>query len=257
LEPSSGASVLIPVLGLAAKMRQKFMLIACLNDIGTSGQKELPKNIARHLRFFAYPEPDYDDIVANCKSIASIELGHSESDSSIDDALAERIAVFMHTRNEAIKRREPPPLQLPIWSMRDVRKLFQRVSVVQLEGNASKNLTIPHHILCFVMSSVSLDSRLIFLKEILELLQHPFTLSDECCQALRESFFAVPQIEVETGISYLMKRNAGIMISRPYSRLLSMPMELWSLWDEAFLLLLAHHKELLFFGGGSSFKASW
>jgi hypothetical protein len=53
------------------------MFIACQNDVRTVGRKALPSNIAKRLRVFVYPRPEFDDLVANCKEIASSELRSS------------------------------------------------------------------------------------------------------------------------------------------------------------------------------------
>jgi midasin (ATPase involved in ribosome maturation) len=114
LEPSSGSSVLIPGIGDSVQLNPKFMFISCQNDVRTIGRKVLPANIAKRLRFFEYPRPDPDDLIANCKEMAVSELRSAHGRMTIDPVIAERIARFMTELNE----RELPTLAL--WSMRDV-----------------------------------------------------------------------------------------------------------------------------------------
>jgi MoxR-like ATPase len=124
LEPSTGGNVLIPGLGDSVKFHDRFMFIACQNDVKTVGRKALPQNIAKRLRFFDYPRPSCQDLILSCQSIAETELSATPGKVAVDSAIAEAIATFMHRLNE----KEFPYLAL--WSMRDVRKLFRRIGLM-------------------------------------------------------------------------------------------------------------------------------
>jgi hypothetical protein len=157
----------------------------------------------------------------------------------VDPVVTGWIANFMHDLNESAFPSLAP------WSMRDVRKLFQQIDAMQERFLDFQNMTIPHQIMYYVVSGVPFDLKTNVLKKMLTLIQRSFKMKDIDIHDLENFFRAIPTRDNDENRTYLMKRKCGIRISTTYAKLLSIAMELHSVWDANFNIALAHHKEPL------------
>jgi hypothetical protein len=248
LEPSIGSSVLIPGIRDSVRLNDKFMFIACQNDVRTVGRKALPQNIAKRLRVFVYPRPEFNDLVANCKEIAISELRSSHHRLQMDPIIAEQIAAFV----DQLNKKELPSVAL--WSMRDVRWLFGRLGTMQLNELDYQNMTVAHHIIYFIMGCMPLEFADSVLNPVLNLVKDCLKLGSGQVEGLEAPFRAKPDLKTDVNCVYVMKGAAGIRITPSLAHLLQMLVELPSIWNAIFYLILSHRKKSLLLADCSSFK---
>ncbi|KAK8886006.1 hypothetical protein M9Y10_041465 [Tritrichomonas musculus] len=247
LENSSGLKTLIPGLGKSIKFHKKFLFIACQNDIKTAGRKMLPPNIAKKLRMFEYPSPTLNDLITNCRIISKSELLYSDDSISLYDA--ERMATFI---NEINKSKIP---FISKWSMRDVRKLFRRISDSLINPRKYLNFSIVYHIIFFIMSAIPEEVSKQIFDEIMKLITKCFGISPEENKRIEECYYMHPTRKDVDGIVYLQKGDIAVQVPKYITELkIFGEINLHSLWNTLFKILITHYKEPILISGNSGFK---
>jgi hypothetical protein len=139
------------------------MLIACQNDTRAAGQKSLPINVTKGLRIFEYTMPSQVDVEIYCNEILDHEFLF-ESRLQSGSIIPKQIASFMCELNQlSISQIEP-------WSMRDLRKLFNRISHSEQNPESYINFSILCLFFYLVMSQVPPEHQDDIFEKIIQLL---------------------------------------------------------------------------------------
>ena len=189
LEPSDEKSIfLIPDTGKKIKRKKTFFFIACQNDLSTSGRRRLPDIIQKRLRVFEYPCPKIKDLQSCIEEMTKYEKIEGTK-FSIDIQFPSKIANFMFYLNEA----NIP--EIGKWSMRNIRKLYRRLTRQQIDDTSYHNITIEHQIVFFIIGSVpgGVEEKLIIFDKIAIILKKTFNLSDELYKKIRNCIESKPR----------------------------------------------------------------
>lgn len=148
LEPADEKSMFsVPDTGKKIERKKSFFFIACQNDLSTAGRKKLPEIIQKRLITFEYPSPMIKDLKNSIEEMTRFEkIEGSKFELYVD--FPSRIANFMFNLNE---------INIPEvgkWSMRNIRKLYRRITRQQINDTSYFNITIEHQIVFYILGSV-------------------------------------------------------------------------------------------------------
>jgi len=233
-----GTRILIPGISESVDYNKNFFFIACQNDLSTAARKRHPETIAKRIRLFEYPMPEAADIKASCEEIIINEL---IQDSSISSTFSKQISDFMYKINI-----ENFP-DIGIWSMRNIRKLFRRISNQQIKKDDYKKIIPEIQILIYILGGVQPERRKGVFLQLYPIITECFNLDDDKKNILNS--FNEGEIRVEEG--FLYKGVCGIKIPDIYN---SISYELKSIWESIFYTLFCHFKEPILYCGESGNK---
>ena len=270
LEPSDENSIfLVPDTGKKIKRKNSFFFIACQNDLSTSGRKKLPEVIQKRLRIFEYPSPVIKDLQNSIEEMIRFEkINESKFQLYID--FPYKIANFMYKLNE---QNYP---EIGKWSMRNIRKLYRRLTKQQIDDSSYYNITIEHQIVFYILGSIpgGVDEKLSVFDKIVEILKSTFDLKDELKNKIRNCIEGKPRIieindkkflvkgDSETTLKNKIKTEklksfthiigeAGILLDKPIND----KIDLSSYYETLFYILFSHYKEPLLLCGPSGYKS--
>ena len=270
LEPADENSIfLVPDTGKKIIRKKTFFFIACQNDLSTAGRKKLPEIIQKRLRTFEYPSPMVKDLQNSIEQMTRFEkIEGSKFELYID--FPSRIANFMFNLNEA----NIP--EVGKWSMRNIRKLYRRLTKQQINDTSYFNITIEHQIVFYILGSVpgGVEEKLIVYDKIAELLRKTFDLKDELYEKIKNCIESKPRIIEINKKKFLVKGDskkslenkekieklkgttyaigeAGIALDHPIED----KIDLSSLYETLFYVLFSHYKEPLLLCGPSGYKS--
>jgi len=167
-----GTRVLIPGISESVDYNKNFFFIACQNDLSTAARKRHPETIAKRIRLFEYPMPEAADIKASCEEIIINEL-NQDGDGSISSTFSKQISDFMYKINI-----ENFP-DIGIWSMRNIRKLFRRISNQQIKKDDYKNIIPEIQILIYILGGVQPERRKGVFLQLYPIITECFNLDEE------------------------------------------------------------------------------
>ena len=237
-----GTRVLIPGISESVDYNKNFFFIACQNDLSTAARKRHPETIAKRIRLFEYPMPEAADIKASCEEIIINEL-NQDGDGSISSTFSKQISDFMYKINI-----ENFP-DIGIWSMRNIRKLFRRISNQQIKKEDYKNVIPEIQIVIYILGGVLPERRKGVFLQLYPIITECFNLDDEKKNILNS--FNEGEIRVDEETGFLFKGICGIKIPDKYK---SISYELKSIWETIFYTLFCHFKEPILYCGESGNK---
>ena len=270
LEPSEENSMLLATdLGKKIKRKNSFFFIACQNDLSTSGRRKLPKIIEKRLRTFEYPSPMIKDLQSSIEEMIRFEkINDTKFNTHPDFPL--KIANFTLKLNE---------LKIPEigkWSMRDIRKLYRRLTKQQIENSSYFNITIEHQIIFYILGSISgqVEDKLLIYDKISEIMKNTLDLKEELNLKIRNCIECKPRIIEMNEKKFLVKGDsqktledkkkneklkkftnaigeAGILLDINIKD----KIDLSSLYETLFYISFSHYKEPLLLCGPSGYKS--
>ena len=270
LEPADVNLIfLVPDTGKKIKRNKSFFFIACQNDLSTSGRRKLPEIIQKRLRTFEYPSPMIKDLQSSIEQMIEFEkIKDSKFELYID--FHSKIAKFMYILNEA----NIP--EVDKWSMRNIRKLYRRLTRQQIDNTSFFNITIEHQIVFYILGSVpgGVNEKLIVYDKISEILKKTFDLNEELYKKIRNCIESKPRIVNINDKKFLVKGDsieslknkekieklknftyavgeAGIILDKPILD----KIDLSSFYESLFYVLFSHYKEPLLLCGPSGYKS--
>ena len=270
LEPSDDNSMfLVPDTGKKIKRKNSFFFIACQNDLSTSGRRKLPEIIQKRLRIFEYPSPMIKDLQSSIEEMTRFEKVVGSKFSLYVD-FASRIANFMFKLNEA----NYP--EIGKWSMRNIRKLYRRLTKQQINDSSYYNITIEHQIVFYILGTIpgGVVEKLSVYDKISGILKSTFDLKEELDNKIRNCLECKPRIIEINKKKFLVKGDsektlqdreksdkmeifthsvgeAGILLDKPIED----KIDLSSLYETLFYILFSHYKEPLLLCGPSGYKS--
>ena len=270
LEPSDENSMfLVPDTGKKIKRNNSFFFIACQNDLSTSGRRKLPPIIQKRLRTFEYPSPMIKDLQSSIEEMTRFEKIEGAKFKLYID-FPSRIANFMFKLNEA----NFP--EIGKWSMRNIRKLYRRLTRQQINDSSFYNITIEHQIVFYILGTIPgrVEDKLLVYDKIAEILRSTFDLKEELSDKIRNCIESKPRIIEINEKKFLVKGDsqktledkekdkkikefthatgeAGILLDK----LIEDKIELSSLYETLFYILFSHYKEPLLLCGPSGYKS--
>ena len=270
LEPADENSIfLVPDTGKKIERKKSFFFIACQNDLSTSGRKKLPEIIQKRLRTFEYPSPMIKDLQNSIEEMIKFEkIKDSKFELYID--FPSRIANFMYQLNEA----NIP--EIGKWSMRNIRKLYRRITKQQIDDSSYFNITVEHQIVFYILGTIpgGKEEKLIAYEKVADLLKKTFDLKDELYEKIKNCIESNPRIIEINKKKFLVKGDsleslkekekndklksytnaageAGILLDKPIED----KIDLSSLYETLFYILFSHYKEPLLLCGPSGYKS--
>jgi energy-coupling factor transporter ATP-binding protein EcfA2 len=237
-----GTRVLIPGISESVDYNKNFFFIACQNDLSTAARKRHPETIAKRIRLFEYPMPEAADIKASCEEIIINEL-NQDAGGSISATFSKQISDFMYKINI-----ENFP-DIGIWSMRNIRKLFRRISNQQIKQEEYINIIPEIQILIYILGGVQPERRKGVFLQLYPIITECFNLEEEKKNILNS--FNEGEIRVDEKTGFLYKGICGIKIPDGYK---SISYDLKSLWESIFYTLFCHFKEPILYCGESGNK---
>ena len=264
----------VPDTGERKKRKNSFFFIVCQNDLSTSGRRKLPDIIQKRLRIFEYPTPNVIDLENSIEEMIKFEKS-PDSKLKLYINFPYRIANFMLKLNEINIK------EIGKWSMRNIRKLFRRITRQQQINESSYfNITIEHQIVFYILASIpgGIEKKLEIFDKISEILKETFDLDDNlrdkiknCIESKpriikkiidgREKIFLVKGDSEET--LKLKKQNnkikkytdavgeAGILLEKEIKD----SIEISSIYESLFYVLFSHYKEPILLCGPSGYKS--
>ena len=173
---SQSSNVLIPGINKTIKYHKDCFIIICQNDSKTKGRKMLPNSIKKKIKIFEYPQPTIIDINHLSENIIEKEICDN---SDKNKNLAAKLSRFMISLNE----KDVP--EIGSWSMRDIRKIFRRISLQMIKSSDYKNIKEIHQILIYILGGVPKNKVLNVFDEIMPLMKDPFMLEEKDIKELR------------------------------------------------------------------------
>ena len=162
------------------------------------------------------------------------------------------------------------------WSMRNIRKLFRRITKQQINDSSYFNVTVEHQIVFYILGNIQggVEEKLIVYEKIEELLRKTFYLKNELYEKIKNCIESKPRIIEINKKKFLVKGDseeslknkektekiksytnavgeAGILLDKP----LEDKIELSSLYETLFYVLFSHYKEPLLLCGPSGYKS--
>ncbi len=269
LEPADeDYNFLVPDTGKKIKRKNTFFCIACQNDLSTSGRKKLPELIEKRLRIFEYPSPLVKDLQSSIDEMLKFEKIEDTAFKVYVD-FSSKISNFMYLLNEA------NILEVGKWSMRNIRKLYRRITKQQINDSSYHNITIEHQIVFYILGSVpgGIEEKLVIYDKISEILFQTFNMSDELYKKIRNCIEGKPRIIEKEGKKFLVKGDsketlemrekneklkeythaigeAGILLDKKDVDKINF----FSLYETLFYILFSDYKEPLLLCGRSGCK---
>ena len=211
--------ILIQGISESLDYNKNFFFIACQNDLSTAARKRLPETIAKRIRLFEYPMLEAADIKASCEEIIINEL-NQDADGSISSTFSKQISDFMYKINiENIPN-------IGIWSMRNIRKLFRRISNQQIKKDDYKNIIPEIQIIIYILGGVQPERRKGVFLQLYPIITECFNLDEDKKKILNS--FNEGEIRVDEKTGFLFKGVCGIKIPDKYK---SISYELKSIWE--------------------------
>ena len=270
LEPSEeNSTFLVTDIGKKITRKDSFFFIACQNDLSTSGRRKLPKIIQKRLRTFEYPSPMIKDLQSSIEEMTRFEK-KNDSEFNINEDFPLKIANFMFKLNE---------LNIPEigkWSMRDIRKLYRRLTKQQIKGPSYFNITIEHQIIFYILGSIAgrIEEKLLIYDKICETLKSTFDVNEELINKIRNCIESKPRMIEIKKKKFLVKGDsqktledkkkneklkkftnaigeAGILLDINIED----KIDLSSLYETLFYILFSDYKEPLLLCGPSGYKS--
>ena len=272
LEPSDEDSIfLVPDTGKKIKKKNSFFFIACQNDVSTSGRRKLPKIIQKRLRNFEYPLPMIKDLQNSIEEMTRFEI-NKEAKFKLYFDFPSRIANFMYQLNKA----NFP--EIGKWSMRNIRKLYRRITNQQISDSSYLNITIEHQIVFYILGSVpgGVEEKLLVYDKIAKILQSTFDLKEELYNKIRNCIESKPRILEINKKKFLVKGDSQKTLEdkekkeklKPFTHAIGeagilldsfiedkIKIDLSSLCETFFYILFSHYKEPLLLCGPSGYKS--
>ena len=171
------SKILIPGINQTIPYHKNSFIIICQNDSRTKGRKMLPNSIKKKIKIFEYPQPTYIDIARLSESIIENEIGDNFK---LNKNLAEKLSKLMISLNEKYIP------EVGSWSMRDIRKIFRRISHQTNFPNDYKNIKEIHQILIYILGGVPKNKVLNIFEEVILLMKSPFILEEKEINDLRK-----------------------------------------------------------------------
>ena len=270
LEPADDNSIfLIPDTGKKIERKKSFFFIACQNDLSTSGRRKLPDIIQKRLRIFEYPSPMIKDLQSSIEEMIRFEkIKDSKFEIYID--FPSKIANFMYKLNES----NIP--EIGKWSMRNIRKIYRRITRQQINDSSYFNITIEHQIIFYILGNIpgGVEEKLITYEKISEILRQTFDFKDELYKKIKNCIESKPRIIEINKKKFLVKGDseeslkskektekiksytsavgeAGILLDVPIKD----KIDLSSIYETLFYILFSHYKEPLLLCGPSGYKS--
>ena len=93
------------------------------------------------------------------------------------------------------------------WSMRNIRKLYRRITNQQINYSAYHNITIEHQIVFFILGTVpgGVEEKLRIYDKISDILKITFDLNDELNDKIKNRIEIKPRIIIKDEKSFKLK----------------------------------------------------
>ena len=264
----------VPDTGERKKRKNSFFFIACQNDLSTSGRRKLPDIIQKRLRIFEYPTPNVKDLKNSIEEMIKFEKS-PDSKFQLYIDFPHRIANFMLKLNEMNIK------EIGKWSMRNIRKLFRRITRQQQINNSYYyNITIEHQIVFYILGSIpgGIEQKLKIFNIISEILKETFDLNNNLKDKIKNCIESKPRIisknidgkeklflvkgDSEETLESKKQNNkiekftdavgeAGILLEKPIKD----SIEISSIYESLFYALFSHYKEPILLCGPSGYKS--
>ena len=189
---------------------------------------------------------------------------------SLDIDFPSKIANFMFYLNEA----NIP--EIGKWSMRNIRKLYRRLTRQQIDYTSYHNITIEHQIVIFILGSVpgGVEEKLIVYDQISDILKKTFKSSNELYEKIRNCIESKPRKIKINDKEFLVKGDSveTLKIKEKNEKLKKFThcageagivldlnikdnIDLSSFYESIFYVLFFHYKEPLLLCGPSGYKS--
>ncbi|OHT01916.1 hypothetical protein TRFO_31156 [Tritrichomonas foetus] len=239
IEPSINEDIILPVLSSPIKVKKGFFFIGCMNDATMNGRKALPQNIEKKMLCIEYPNNSNDDLIKLTRSIGSQFHISDPKIFEYTTKLIERI------NNDSLFGTRP-------WSLREVKKLFNRTQfILQPNNNTYRNFKIIHIIAFMLRASFSDQPKIN--KKVSEIVCEAFNENKLHQKSLKSDLEDEVYVNKQKRHIILTKGSLNIQISNQ-KELNNIPSDLPTFWSMIFEIKLAHISEPLLFIGESGLK---
>ena len=172
LEHNYNMKIRIPGIENPITMNDNFFFIICQNDSNTLGRNLIPIDLECKLRTICYPPAELEDIKEICKNINN-DISESQNlEDKLSDDDAKKCGEYMMELNKLNQRILAP------WSLRDIHKLFSRITNIRKKSHKFINIGLVENILFYTMSSVTKDNEERIINDIIELIYKIFNNAD-------------------------------------------------------------------------------
>ncbi|OHT12744.1 hypothetical protein TRFO_17377 [Tritrichomonas foetus] len=234
LEPTRDDTIILPVIGSSIQVNKGFLFIGCQNDLTMHGRRPLPESFKKKVLLLEYPENSHQDLLLLTNSLAK--------------QFALPVNVYQGITNMIEKMKDFPSFKTKQWSLREVRKLFRRVSYFSNQTRYVKNLTI-HHLAAFLLIS-PFPNKYEVAKDAISLITESFHLSNY--KELLKWINSPVDVKFTNNTVILTKGNIEITLIN--SEIQKIPAQLQTFWQSLFETCITHPSEPLLFVGPSGFK---
>ena len=156
----------------------KFFFVVCQNEVCGKGRNALPHNIKRRFKEIFYPPLLVEDSKKICKEIINNRIYKK----AIDERTAEKLGEFM------IKLNKENFSEISQWSIRDIKKIFQRQLDQSEQPKKYQGISFCHNLLFYTLSSVSKEEIPNVKEKVIKIIQEVFELSIDDRNNLNECF---------------------------------------------------------------------
>ena len=178
LEMNFDTSIYFPGIENPINIHPKFFFVVCQNEVCAKGRNALPHNIKRRFKEIFYPPLLVEDITKICKEIINNRLYRKV----IDERTAEKLGEFM------IKLNKENFSEISQWSIRDIKKIFQRQLDQSKQPEKYQGISFCHNLLFYTLSSVSKEEIPNVKEKVIKIIQEVFELSIDDRNNLNECF---------------------------------------------------------------------
>ena len=204
LEMNLNNNINFPGIEKPILIHPNFFFVVCQNEVGIKGRNALPPNIIRRFKKIFYPSLEVVDIVEICREINN-DLYRPGEKKIISDEQAERLGEYM------IKLNSNNFSEIPKWSLRDIKKLFQRQIHQSKYLALFKGITLCHNILFYTMDSISKKDIPNVKEKVIKIIQKVFDLCWDDMNFLNECFNSKAELNYDIyNYQYIFKGFCSI-----------------------------------------------
>ena len=190
LEMNLNISINFPGIEKPILIHPNFFFVVCQNEAETKGRNALPSNIIRRFKEIFYPSLEVVDAVKICKEINNY-LHRPGEKKIISDEQAGRLGKYM------IKLNSNNFGEISQWSLRDIKKIFQRqIQQSEIPG-LFKRITLCHNILFYTMGSVSKKDIPNVKEKVIKIIRDVFDLDSNEVYNLNECFNSKAELKYD------------------------------------------------------------
>ena len=248
LEMNLGTSINLPGIDESITIHPNFFFVIEQNEVNP-----LPHNISKRLKTIYYPLLTIKDVPQICREIND-SLYSIDENKIINTEQAEKLGEYM------VKLNSLNLGEIPQWTLRDVKKLFQRQIYQNKIPDYFRGITFCHNLLFYTMSSLKKEDILKVEEKVINLIQEVFDLSYEERNNIKECFDSEVELKNDSyGFLYLYKGSCSISFEIAKNYFITSDIEnpiikLKSLLEGLFQILLASNNELILLIGPSGYK---